>query len=120
MHKAIDKYFKLIVIVVLVYIAAMLSIHVTDSPKSVSSVKTESRHGREDVAVYVSQSKSQTYHSDEYCKFLAGRAECLSESDATKKGYKPCAACTTDQSSALAEGWHVGSTFDEFSELLGF
>lgn len=98
MHKAIDKYFKLIVIVVLVYIAIVLSIDLYSSSTHIRSVKPETRTGREDVVVYVSQynKSAKTYHQDESCQYLYGgrMIECLSESDAAKKGYKPCAACT--------------------------
>ena len=93
--KAIDKYFKTIVICIMAYIAIALSISMFSKHITLPPVKSETQTGREDVAVYVSQynKSAKTYHSDESCKFLIGMAECLSESDAVKKGYKPCAAC---------------------------
>lgn len=93
----IDKYFKIAVIVLLAYLAIILSTNLYSSHTHITSVQSENKAGREDVAVYISQynKSAKTYHKDESCQYLYNRMiECMSESDAVKKGYKPCAACT--------------------------
>jgi hypothetical protein len=90
MKALIEKYYKEIVLLLLMYIAIVATL-------PLMSGRSHKVGGREDLVVYfLSNAKAKTYHADRNCPELRGRGEYCetsTEHDALELHRHPCATC---------------------------